>query len=131
MWIKAIYKLPQIKHAFFIVAPLEEQSTTEVQLSGNKRKREYFEQILRCKDHSSPTETQQWTLKIVSESDFVKVLKQHMPKGLELSNPSSHSPELLELLAINLLKTPDFTNVYQEQKVLSVVPEEDIIEVFI
>ena len=131
MWIKAIYKLPQLKHMFFIVAPLEESSVIEQPLLGSKRKREYFERILRSKDHIGPREAQQWTLKIVSESDFSKVLEQHRPIGQELSNPSSHSPEYLELLAINLLKTPASSRASQNSKVLSVVPDEDIIEVFI
>lgn len=120
-----IYKIPAIKHAFFIVSSLKEFSGNSRRLPENKRRMEYFEHILRCKH--------QWTLKLMSESDFLTVLKQHKPKGIVSPNQSSCSPASLELLTINLAKTPEncLDWAYTSKKILSVIPDEDIIEVFI
>lgn len=133
MMIKGIYKLPAIKHAFFIVSSLEEFEVSLIESLDNKKRMEYFEHILRSKDHICPKEIPLWTLKVVSESEFLKVLEQHMPKGKVSSNLSSHNPECLELLAINLIKTPEKSSDLppSTSKVLSVMAEDDIIEVFI
>lgn len=133
MFIRGIYKLPVLKHAFIIVDSLEGLSDSLQPSQGHKKRMECFERILRSKDRSIPTDTQQWTLKIMSESDFVKVLEQHNPKGRVSSNQTSCNPEHLELLAINLLKAPEILSDWTlvSPKVLSSIPDEDIIEVFI
>lgn len=93
---------------------------------------EYFEHILRSKDHTPPTVTRQWTLKVVSERDFLRVLEQRMPTAKESPSQSSYNPECLELIAINLLKTPENpSRSLNTPTVLSKIPDEDIIEVFI
>lgn len=133
MMIVGIYKIPKIKHALIIVAPSDEFSSNLQQLQKNKKRMECFEQILRSKDHRIPKEAQQWTLEVVSKIDFLKVLKLNKPKGKVSSNLSFHNPECLELLAINLVKTPEKTSDWtlDTPTALSSIPEEDIIEVFI
>jgi hypothetical protein len=130
MWIRAIYKLPEIRHVYFIVSPQEGDEESGLILKESTRKRECFEQILRSKDRTFPSTAQQWTLALLSESDFLKVIEQHQPREPGSSNQSSHSPEYLELLAINLLKTPS-SRTLETPKFLSPIPSEDIIEVFI
>jgi len=126
MKIIGIYKLPVIKHAFLIVSSLDEFSDSSQPSPESKRRMGYFGHILRSKENKKTKATLQWTLKVVSEKDFLTVLRQQHPKGLISSNQSSHDPEYLELLAINLLKTSK-----GESKTLSLIPDDDVIEVFI
>lgn len=131
--IRAVYKIPETRHVFFIVEPLDSTCDYLKESQGRKRRREYFEHILRSKDRSSPTAFQQWTLRIVPEDDFLSAIEQNTPRELVSSNQSSQNPEKLELLAINLIKTlpnsDDWTS--KTPKALCVIPDEDIIEVFI
>lgn len=133
MWIKGIYKLPELKHAFIIVSSLSEFQDNSKLSKKSKRRVEYFEKILRSKDQKNQKSTRHWTLKVMSENDFVRVLSQNNKRESVSSNQPSHSPEYLELLAINLLRTSEDVSdwTYNTPKVLSSVPEEDIIEVFI
>src|SRR5580692_9116243 len=103
--IKGIYKIPSIKHVFFIVSSLRDFLDNSLTSQGNKTRMEYFGRILRSKDRMLPKANLQWTVKVVSEHDFLKAIKQHIPKGKVSPNRSSNNPEELELLAINLLKT--------------------------
>lgn len=131
--IRAVYKIPELKHMFFIVEPLGSSYDCLKESLGSKKRREYIEQILRSKDRSIPKETQQWTLKIVPADDFLSAIEQNKPRELVSSNQSSQNPEKLELLAINLTKTPPNSSDWtlKTPKALSVIPDEDIIEVFI
>ena len=115
------------------MSSLEDFGGNSAESPDCKRRREYFEHILRSRDHICPKEVPLWTLEIVSERDFLSVLEQRMPKGKVSSNLSCHNPECLELLAINLVKTPEQSSdpTYESPKQLGVVPDEDIIEVFI
>lgn len=132
MEIKGIYKLPKIKHVFFIVPSLDEFSDSPKPCRESKRRMEYFGRILRSKDHKTPKATPHWTLKLVTVSDLETILKQHNPIGQVSSSQTCDNPEYLELLAINLVKTPNSLDCSQDsQKVLSCVSDEDIIEVFI
>jgi hypothetical protein len=56
-----------------------------------------------------------------------------MPRGKELPNQSFHNPVELELLSINLEKIPqsDLSRTLYTPKLLSDIPDDDIIEVFI
>lgn len=131
--IRAVYKIPEAKHVFFIVEPLDSTCDYLEESQGRKRRREYFEHILQSKDRSNPKATQQWTLRIVPVDDFLSAIERNTPKELVSSNQSSQNPEKLELLAINLTKTlpnsSDWT--LQTPKALCAIPDEDIIEVFI
>lgn len=131
--IRGIYKLPAIKHTFLIFASPDEDEENDSRLLGNRKRREYFEHILECKHRMLPTETLLWRLKIVSEDDFLSVIRQHTPTDLVSSSQSSSNPEMLELLAINLLRTPVCLPSVpcETPKFLCAVPDEDIIEVFI
>lgn len=133
MWIRALYKIPEMKHIFFIVKPSDSSYDCLKASKRHKKRREYFEHILRSKDHRSPKCTLQWTLKIVPMSDFLSAIEQNNPKELISSNQSLQNPQKLELLAINLTKilhnSSDWT--LKTPKALSMVPDEDIIEVFI
>lgn len=131
--IRAVYKIPETRHVFFIVEPLDSTCDYLKESQGRKRRKEYFEHILRSKDHSTPKATQPWTLRIVPVDDFLSAIEQNTPRELISSNQSSQNPEKLELLAINLTKTfpnsSDWT--LQTPKALCAIPDEDIIEVFI
>lgn len=133
MMIRGIYKLPAIKHTFLIVSSPADDQTNEETWQENKRRMEYFEHILESKDHMLPKEVQLWRLKVVCECDFLSVIEQKRPTEKVSSSQSSKNPEMLELLAINLLKTPSRlpSATQQTTKFLCNVPDEDIIEVFI
>jgi hypothetical protein len=133
MMIRGIYKLPAIKHTFLIFASPDGDEQIDSRLKENRKRREYFEHILECKHHMLPKEVLLWRLKIVSEDDFLSVIRQHKTTDQVLSSQSSNYPEKLELLAINLLKTPVRlpSEPCETPKFLCNVPDEDIIEVFI
>ena len=128
-----IYKLPSVRHVFFIVDPFSDFLDSLLLSEENRLKREYFERILRSKDRKCPKVNLQWKIKLMCVHDFLKCIKQHIPKGKVLPSQSSHNPEELELLTINLLKThqSDLDRTFDTPKVLSAIPYEDIIEVFI
>lgn len=115
------------------MSSLEDFGGNSAESPDSKKRMEYFEHILQLRDHICPKEIPLWTLEVVSESEFLKVLEQRMPKGKVSSNLSSHNPECLELLAINLIKTPEQSSdlALKTPTVLGVIPDEDIIEVFI
>jgi hypothetical protein len=131
--VKGIYKIPSHKLAFLIVSVFPDFSDSSRLSQESKKRKEYIGRILRSKDRKPPTETQQWKLKVVSEHDFLQAIALHRPKGRVSSNQSFDSPEALELLTINLLKTPgnplDWT--CKTSKGIGIIPDEDIIEVFI
>ena len=132
IYLKAVYRIPQIKHVFFIMSFSDEVLDNSMLSLQNKKRREYFEHILQSKHHIKPIEAQQWRLKTMLESDLVKAIEHYTPKELESSNPSYSDPESLELLTINLLKKEypedDFYHTY---KGLGRIQNEDIIEVFV
>ena len=131
--IRAVYKIPEMRHLFVIVKPPNSICDCSKASQTRKKRREYFEHILRSKDRSSPKVTQQWTLKIVQEDDFLSAIEQNTPREIVSSNQSSQNPEKLELLAINLIKTlPNSSGcTLNTPKALCMIPDEDIIEVFI
>lgn len=133
MMLRGIYKLPAIKHTFLIVSSPEEELEPEMMLRENRRRREYFEHILVSKDRMLPKEVLLWRLKVVSEDDFLSVIRQQDPREKVSSSQSLNNPEMLELLAINLLKTPSNlpSGTQSTTKFLCDIPKEDIIEVFI
>ena len=128
-----VYKLPVLRHVFLIVDSLHDFLDSLIQSEENKIRTEYFEHILRSKDRKCPKVGLQWTIRVVCVHDFLMAIKQYIPKGRVLTNRTSHSPEELELLAINLVKThpPSLDKPFHTPKVLSPVLDEDIIEVFI
>ena len=127
-----IYKLPAIKCAFFIVSTLWDVSGKQTSSQEHDKRIRQLEHILRSKDHTCPKASQLWKYVVVEQNDFLRVLEQSMPRKQGETNQSCYSPEHLELLAINLLKTPrDRRRTYETPKVLSCIPDEDIIEVFI
>lgn len=130
--IRGIYKIPAIKHTFLIVDSLEDVSDSTPLYRESKRRMAHFEHILRSKDRTCPKVALQWKWTLVEEQDFLRVLERSMPTKEVSSNQSCYSPEHLELLAINLLRTRDsLVFPHDTPKVLSCVPDEDIIEVFI
>lgn len=127
MEIKAIYKIPALRHAFLIVSSLDEFCDNSPSCQESKTRTEYLEHILRLKNYTQPKAIPQWTLKVMSQSDFVSALKRNKSTTEVLTNQSSFNDPELELLAINLTKT-DPNN---EQKELSFMQDSDVIEVFI
>lgn len=129
--IRGIYKLPAIKHAFFIISSLQDFSGNS-QLRESKKRMGYFAKVLKWKDQEHPKVTQKWKLIVIEQQEFLKVLECSLPTRESSSSQSCYNPEDLELLAINLLKTPESLFFpHDTPKVLSFVSDEDIIEVFI
>jgi len=128
-----VYKIPAVKHAFLIVSSIPLDLDTLEELSENTNRMEYFDHILRLKDQVGRKNIPRWTLKVLTPDEFLEVLERHKPLESRSTNQSSHNPESLELLAVNLLKDldDDRPNACETPKVLCCVPDEDIIEVFI
>jgi len=133
MMIRGLYKIPFLKTAFLIVSFFPSFSDSLEPSLESKKRTGYIGRTLRSKDRKFPKEIQQWTLKVVSEHDFLQAIALHKPKGVISPNQTCDNPIQLELLTINLPKTPenllDWT--YSTPKGLGLVPEEDVIEVFI
>ena len=131
--IKGIYTIPNARHVFFIVSSLSKFSNNAKLLEKSKKRTEYFEHILHSKDHIVPRGHVLWTLKLVPENGFLQALTQQHTIRQVSTNPSFHNPEDMELLAINLLKSPlsYLDSAFNTPKILSNIADEDIIEVFI
>jgi hypothetical protein len=133
MNLRGIYKIPSQRLAFLIVSVFPDFLTRCRESQASRKRMEYIGRTLRSKDHSKPKVAQQWKLKVVSENDFMTAITHYKPKGTESSSQSFHNPLALEMLTINLLKTPgdlvDWT--FKTPKSIGVIPDEDIIEVFI
>ena len=131
--LRAIYKIPSQRLAFLIVPTFPDFLDCCTESQANKKRMEYIGHTLRSKYRSNPKAPQLWKLKVVSENDFLTAIKRCKPTKKESSNQSFDSPLALELLTMNLLKTPcdlvDWT--FNTPKALSVIPKEDIIEVFV
>lgn len=69
----------------------------------------------------------------MTQRDFLTVLERQNTRERVSSNLSYHNPEALEMLAVNLLETPDdFPRcAYETPKQVGFVYDEDVIEVFI
>ncbi len=132
MSIIGIYNIPEIKLTCFVIPAFQRISDCLRQLRESKKRMEYFAHILRLKDHKIPTTIQQWRCIIIEHHEFLQALESYKPTVQQSTSQSFHNPEQLELLSINLSKTPDNT-LYSlnTSKELGFVPEEDIIEVFI
>lgn len=127
MDVKAIYKIPALKHAFIIVSSLDEFDDKPRSNQESRTRTEYFEHILRLKYNNQPKEVLPWTLKVMSHEDLLSALKRNKPTRLKSPNQTSSDNSELELLAINLVKTECGV----ETKELSFIEDTDIIEVFI
>jgi hypothetical protein len=93
-------------------------------------KTQEIEHILLGKDHMPSKTGLKWTIKIVQEDDFLSSLQAQQSRMKVSTNQSLRNPEDMELLAINLLKTPESLS-SNSPKILSRIPDEDIIEVFV
>lgn len=133
MNLRGIYKIPSQRLAFLIVSVFPGFLDCCKASQEHKKRMGYIERILRSKDRTCPKAPQQWKLKVVCENDFLTAIKRYKPKGIESPSQSFDNPLALEMLTINLLKTPgdlvDWT--FKTPKALSAIPNEDIIEVFI
>lgn len=128
--IKGIYTLPALKYVFFVISSFDECCDFFKEEEQIDKRRKYLERIIRLKNCDNVTINKKWTLQVISESDLLSVIK-HKQGGVS-SIQSSHFPDHLELLAMNLLKpSKSSDSPFYTPKVLSRVPDEDIIEVFI
>jgi len=133
MNLRGIYKIPSQRLAFLIVSVFPDFLSCCIKSQEHKKRTGYIGRILRSKDRILPKVPQQWKLKVVCENDFLTAIKRCKPKGIESPSQSFDSPLALEMLTINLLKTPgdpvDWT--FNTPKALSAISNDDIIEVFI
>lgn len=112
------------------MSSLQQFDETSIGLEEIEKRSKRLENILRSKYYRCSKEIESWTFEIVFESDFLQVLSKCIPKVKISSNPSCHNP-CLELLAMNLVKTNESSSEINSQKLLGIVDDEDIIEVFI
>lgn len=131
--ILGIYAIPAIKQQFIIVPSLDFFSNSSRREIETEERMKYLVHILQSKDRICTKVNSHWQTKIVPLEHFLKAILQHTPREKVLPNRSCDYPEELELIAINLLKNPQsfVENELHTPKVLSVIPAEDIIEVFI
>ena len=131
--VKGIYKLPEIKHIFIVVPSPSIANDNPKLLLQSKQRRRYFDNTVLSKDRMTKPTNLKWTIRIIPEDDFLESVRELTQRPEISSNRSFDNPENMELLAINLLKTPlsspDLS--LHTPKVLSKVFDEDIIEVFI
>ena len=130
MMIKGIYKVPAIKHAFFIISSPDKISE-EIGLEEVEKRNKHLEHILLSKNYICPTEIESWTFEVLFEKNFLRVLSTCMSRVGISSKISSHNPACLELLAINLVKTNKEPSDLKTPRMLGVADDEDVIEVFI
>ena len=130
--IKALYKIPALKRIFLIVDGDSKTSSNSRLLKSSKRRKRDLVEALAGKDRVDTKQIPKWSSRLTLETDFLWVLSLYKPTAERLRNLSSFHPLHLELLTISLsqyLESPEqFT--YQE-KVLSYLENEDIIEVYI
>ncbi len=112
------YWIPKIKHVFLVL-----YSDPDSGIFSEEQRGGYFESIMLSKDKDQSFRDI-WTFSQISEKDFIAVLD-------KLKFPSStSSPTQLDLLSINLKKaSPDGPE--NETRILSQIPEEDVIEVYL
>ena len=132
-WIKGIYTLPASKNVFLIMSDPHVHQRTESLIEGSKRAKRFLEDILVRKNKKLPKRNRQWTTTQVLEQDFLSSIKELTAKEGALSNPSYHDPIDIDLLTINALNCSygSCEELFETKKVLSRIPEHDIIEVFI
>lgn len=131
IWVKAVYRLPAIRHLLFVV-PFPDRKESYFPSLKRIQKKAELEELLLSKDQALPKKSLKWTIKLVQEDDFLSSLESQRKKLLQETNLSSDIPQDLELLAINLL--PTHSSSYESlssvtPKILSQIPDEDIIEV--
>jgi hypothetical protein len=126
--IKGIYKIPNLKLAYFIFPSPEHR---KLKSRENKKTTEYFERILRSKDRVMPRANLLWKIKRVYECDFLETIERLSPTESRCTNLPSHTLKDMGLLSMNLVKNSESDPTYFTPKSLDIVGIEDIIEVFI
>jgi hypothetical protein len=132
--VSAVYRLPAIRHLILVISHSSNWNGSSTPSIRSKKRREDLEHILLGKDRMPPIKSQQWKVKLIHEDDFLMSLESLQSKLLESTNQPFRSPENMELLAINLVQTPRSSPETLSSitpKVLSRIPDEDIIEVFV
>lgn len=131
--INVIYNIPSIKHTFFLTSSLYDISNSSQAFQDSEKRKKCFENILKSKKNGSKNLENDWKYVLIEKNEFLQVLKACFSEWKIPSNLSYNCPEHLELLAINLLNFPDQLTMFPEDstKILSCIPDEDVIEVFI
>jgi len=132
MRVRAVYKLPELRQIILITSPCKIQDSPKLSRL-HKQGKEVLEDIRNCKGRISPKRDQKWSIKVVLEEDFLQAIEGLQEIKLLGPNQSYDNSENMELLAINLLQTPSKSSdlSFNTPKILSKVPNEDIIEVFV
>lgn len=133
IWIKSVYKIPAQRHVFLIVSDCTEISEISVPLDMRKKRLQYIQNIVRCKDSMRPKKTSKWTVKLVREDEFSTAISKQIGTSTEVANASFQKPLDIELLCMNLMQFPDHINKMSldSPKELSTIDSMDVIEVFI
>lgn len=135
-FVKSVHSLPAIRQIWIVISPnkIYRRCSSPRLLQHCKTEREILEHILPMQSHRMPSKDQPWRLRLIHESDFEKIRRSRKRSGQGSSNLSSHMLEDTELLTTNLLKTLSCLEnplSLLSKKIISKVPDEDVIEVFI
>lgn len=129
-WVRAIYKIPELRHIFLVVALPEDRPNLSKE---SEKQKKHLEHILRSKYLGKEKKYPEWKLKLIQEDDFLEIIEEQAGTMRGLTNPSIENSEHMELLAINLQtpkSRPDPLSLLTP-KVLGRVSNDDIIEVFV
>lgn len=128
MLIKGVYKIPSSRHVFFIAAspkPLNSNLSNE----QNKERIQWIVDILsKSKDSKTPIRSHKWKVRLIYEDDFF-VAMQLLQKDEMSVTKQTYRPDSLKFLAMNMIESQNSDG--NTLKVLSIIPDEDIIEIFI
>lgn len=117
MRLKGIYNLPQIKQTFLVI---DSSHMSEKSLCLFEEISEHLLDILKTKNPMENSEN--WKYDLVTTGEFLCALSRIYP------DQSFCYPDSMEILAINISKTP---NSFSDNKILGLLKEEDVIEVFV
>lgn len=130
---QAVYKIPRLKQAFFIISEHQPARISEsIREEESIMRMEY---IRNCLNHHIPKifpRKIRWTIKAVSTDNFLQLLDlRNRVKGKYLT--PLNNPENLALLTINKVTTSKKYQAYEfhTEKSLGFISDKDILEVFI
>lgn len=134
MWVRAVHKNPKEMQIVLIVTHVSKSDSSPKPLSKSKSETINIEQVCLHKACKLPKKDLKWTLKIIQEADFLMSLGFPCMKSQKLTNQPYENSSDMELLTINCIKPPlsSLENLSSiSAKRLGMIPEEDVIEVFI
>lgn len=130
---QAVYKIPRLKQAFFIMSEHQPARISEsIREEESIMRMEYIRNCLNHHIQKICPRKIRWTIKAVSTDNFLQLLDlRNRVKGKYLT--PLNNPENLALLTINKVTTSKKyqTHEFHTEKSLGFISDKDILEVFI